>query len=527
MALQFYMTEVGKNAAMDAENQGVTLLLDQIAVGAAKYNAANAKGSTSLKAELARYPLNGGSVEPESHTLRLVSNIESTITADIFEIALYTKSGVLFALASTLGDDPILRLANDIVSLVTFGFVIVDIDLSNVQISMDSNTPVAVQLMNQHLAHSDPHPQYALLKAVLEKFKAHSDDKNPHSQYATDSDLSEAAAYFASLLEVHKRGSNPHPQYLLNSTFGVDLEMKANLNTKRIAANRVLGWDGANGDYDYFSGTISWNRVGAGSISFKPYRAYGQFLLYLRVSTAVECNAVVTVFDGAGTEIQKKQVWYYFGDWATIDKYHVMEIPKGGHAVVDWYTRAGNSKKADFLCGIYVEDRVKPFIPIGYSSVVDNTNTSGTEVSKDTDDYSVFPEFSWFYFDDTQKKYLELNKMSTFDTPVSRVPHYHRTKFTGLLDKQICIVAEVATQSIELPESDYKAVATQILFGETDAAGNIVVEVPFSMRNVETTNNETLVYTFAYYASEVAKNPADEFPSGHLDGLNRLFVRKI
>lgn len=64
MALQFYMTEVGKNAAMDAENQGVTLLLDQIAVGAAKYNAANAKGSTSLKAELARYPLNGGSVEP-------------------------------------------------------------------------------------------------------------------------------------------------------------------------------------------------------------------------------------------------------------------------------------------------------------------------------------------------------------------------------------------------------------------------------------------------------------------------------
>lgn len=167
MAIQFYLTERGKSIALNAEKIGLTLSLSQIAVGSSKYDAkTNAPGKQKLETELARYPLNGGSVEPESKTLRFVTSIDSHITADIFEVGLITSEGDLFAIASTTGNDPILKLVNDISTIVTFGFKITDVNVENIQILIDPNSPISVQLMNQHLAHTDPHPQYAMLKTL-------------------------------------------------------------------------------------------------------------------------------------------------------------------------------------------------------------------------------------------------------------------------------------------------------------------------------------------------------------------------
>lgn len=165
MAVQFYLTDAGRNAVLNAENLNITISLSEIGVGSGKYSAATtAAGRTSLLNQLARYPLNGGTVEATSKTLRLISSIESQITADAYEVGLFTDNGVLFALAATTSDDPLLRLVTNITSIVTFGLTLADIDLTNVQISIDPNTPVSVALMNQHLAHVDPHPQY--LKAI-------------------------------------------------------------------------------------------------------------------------------------------------------------------------------------------------------------------------------------------------------------------------------------------------------------------------------------------------------------------------
>ena len=162
MAIKFYLTDIGRNAVLEAANiPSLKIELSHIAVGTAKYNGASAQSNTTLINEIARYPLNGGSVDEYSHTLRFIANIESTVTADIFEIGLYTDRGVLFAIAATATNNELIHLSLDIVSILTFGLVLTDVELSKIVVNIDSNSPIAVALMNQHLAHSNPHPQYA------------------------------------------------------------------------------------------------------------------------------------------------------------------------------------------------------------------------------------------------------------------------------------------------------------------------------------------------------------------------------
>ncbi|WP_335951305.1 phage baseplate protein [Acinetobacter beijerinckii] len=168
MAIQFYLTSAGRNAALNAASLGLNVSLTHIAVGSGKYDPSNAMTLTNstLVSEIERYPLNGGSVEPVSHTLRFVANIEPTQTADAYEIGLITDQGVLFAIAATTSNTPLIRLVANIVSIVTFGMLLQNIGVSNINISIDPNTPIAIALMNQHLNHANPHPQYALLTAL-------------------------------------------------------------------------------------------------------------------------------------------------------------------------------------------------------------------------------------------------------------------------------------------------------------------------------------------------------------------------
>lgn len=60
----------------------------------------------------------------------------------------------------------------------------------------------------------------------------------------------------------------------------------------------------------------------------------------------------------------------------------------------------------------------------------------------------------------------------------------------------------------------------------TDSKGDIVLGIPFEMRTVNTPNNETLVYTVAYYSKEVSKLSKDtDFPTDSLNGKHTIYVR--
>lgn len=103
---------------------------------------------------------------------------------------------------------------------------------------------------------------------------------------------------------------------------------------------------------------------------------------------------------------------------------------------------------------------------------------------------------------------------------------FHRTNFADLLNTELWVLVEVARQMVELPTSDYTAVEVQVLRALTDDNGDVVIDIPFTMRSVETPNNEKLVYTVGYYASEVTKNISDaSFPANYISGLRTIYVR--
>lgn len=173
MAIQFYLTDVGRTAALNADILGLDLQIKHIAVGDAAngglYNASiEAATMTALDNELERYLVNGGEIEPTTHTLRFTVNLNSTITADIYEIGLFDENNVLFAVASST-TTPLVRLINEVITIITFGFSLDDVD--NITLMLDVNSPLAVTLMNQHTAHEHPHAQYKRINDDTERLK--------------------------------------------------------------------------------------------------------------------------------------------------------------------------------------------------------------------------------------------------------------------------------------------------------------------------------------------------------------------
>ena len=163
MSVQFYLTDAGKAAAIDAGNLDVSIKLAYIAVGSGRYDAStDAATLSSLKTQLAKYSLSGGSTQ--NGTLNLIAAIDSTITADIYEVGLLTTDGILFAVAAVSGSDPLFNLVNEITTIITIGLALADIDAGAVTIVIDTNTSAAVQLLNEHLAADNPHPQYFVLQ---------------------------------------------------------------------------------------------------------------------------------------------------------------------------------------------------------------------------------------------------------------------------------------------------------------------------------------------------------------------------
>ena len=337
---------------------------------------------------------------------------------------------------------------------------------------------------------------------------------------ATKAALSQAIDYVSANLQQHKDAKNPHPQYLLASTFGVNLRMDASLTTPVIDTNNVLGWNGEDGTYIYQIGVNwKWGKSGYGSLTFKPYRAYGTFLLNCVLDDIYVLHITAKYFNAAGVKTHEELIINHNAAVRAATLKALITIENGGYVELDWGLRISTSHMGLASIGIYVDDRVKRFSPVGYTSVVDFSNITNDESVEVLDDYSIYPDYEWFYYANAQ--YSELNHLATFEAPVVNIPHYHRNSLSA--DSDLFIVIEVAKQTVEIPASDYPAVETQVIRGSTDTSGNIVIEIPLSMRSIDRPNNETLVYTVAYFTSE--PDITNGIPEGSIDGNHLLYVR--
>lgn len=158
---QFFLTNAGKSAAMNAATNSITIQIASIGLGKGKYDAGIAAAAKiTLTEQLGTYPLTGGSVQ--NQTMRSFVAIEPNFSEDIFELGLFLADGTLFAVASTTGSTPLFRTVEDIVAVITIGVALADIDASVVTVSIDPNTAISTALLNQHIAHGNPHPQYLM-----------------------------------------------------------------------------------------------------------------------------------------------------------------------------------------------------------------------------------------------------------------------------------------------------------------------------------------------------------------------------
>jgi hypothetical protein len=204
----------------------------------------------------------------------------------------------------------------------------------------------------------------------------------------------------------------------------------------------------------------------------------------------------------------------------------LLDIPKDGSAEVYYQISVWNKSKGFCLGSFYVNDRPKRFFPVGYTSQVDNADfTSGsTTENQQGQDYSIYPNYEWFYYSSSQQQYFQLSPTTAFDSPAARVPHFHRKVFSNI-STELWVILEVGKQTVQVP-SDYTIVETQVVRASTDDQGRCVVQIPLSMRSIATPNNETLVYKIAYYLTQVNKTINDSaFPAGSLDGIHEFYAR--
>lgn len=153
----FKITQAGKNAMLDIENNGITLRLERFAIGGGKYIPTG--NETALQAEIQRYTIVAGDIEPDTHSLRFSATLYRDSETEVWEAGLFTDNNVLFAVASR-DDKPLLKIYPDIAFVGSFGLLLDDFDISKITVVTDSNGAISIKLMQDHLAHNNPHPQY-------------------------------------------------------------------------------------------------------------------------------------------------------------------------------------------------------------------------------------------------------------------------------------------------------------------------------------------------------------------------------
>ncbi|MDO4440585.1 MAG: phage tail protein [Moraxella sp.] len=154
----FTITTAGKNAVLNAQNRGLKLTLNRLTLGTAKWTAT--KAATDLRSKRLDFTIVSAGVETQSNTLRFSVTMSSQTLFDAYEMGLYTDTGVLFAVATST-TKPLVRLHPEVAIVVgSFGLSLVDIDAQSITVNTDQNSLIAIQMMQNHNAATDPHPQY-------------------------------------------------------------------------------------------------------------------------------------------------------------------------------------------------------------------------------------------------------------------------------------------------------------------------------------------------------------------------------
>lgn len=520
--VKLIITKAGIEAALNAEVNGIVIELQKVKFSTANFTSVTNDPRTTLPGVVYESSIAAGGTSIGQNTLRCHAVVDSPTLLNIASVGLFTADGILFAVASAPTGE-LLKILPNISFIMSFGMTLQAALLDNIKVVVDPTAALAAALIYQHEKHINPHPQYATDLDVLALAEAVEDRiVKVQALLATKTALEQSVSYLLSELGIHKSAPNPHPQYLLASTFGVQILMNATVNTAIKPANRVYNWNGESGDADFGIDSITWWKYYNGTVTFTPYRSFGKFLLYVNYQPQGFGELWIRTYDKNKTLLKNVQVanisragYNQFEDPIK----HVFELPEEGYAEIYYNGRVWNKHKGSIKGSIYVDDRVKRFVPVSYSSIVDGSNFVKGRVEAEETDYSIFPAFEWFYFEMSSNQYLQV-RLGTLAAPVNEVPHFHR-KVMAALDTELWVLAEVGKQT---PDGAYVAVEQQLLRAGTDGNGIAITQIPLSMRDIALDAEERMVFKIAYYTNaKTAK--LGVFPNDYVGGIHTNYVK--
>ncbi len=520
--VKLIITKAGIEAALNAEVNGILIELDKVKFSTANFTSVMNDPRTTLPNVVYESAIAAGGTSIGQNTLRCHAVVDSPTLLSIASVGLFTRDGILFAVASAPTGE-LLKILPKISFVMSFGMTLQAALLDNIKVVVDPSAALAASLIYQHEKHIDPHPQYATDLDVL-ALAAAVEERVVKLQeiLATKTALEQSISYLMSELGLHKNANNPHPQYLLASTFGVQILMNATLNTVIKPENRVYNWNGESGDANFGVGSVSWWKRHNETITFRPYRSFGKFLLYVNFQPQGDGEMWVRTYNKNKQLLKDVKVanihraaYHQYEDPIK----HVFELPEEGYAEIQYSMYVWNKHKGSADGSIYVEDRVKRFVPVSYSSIVDGSGfvKGGSEVEET--DYSAFPAFEWFYYEMSNSKYLQV-PLGTLAAPVNEVPHFHRKVLTAV-DTELWVLVEVGKQA---PGGAYMPVEQQLLRAGSDKAGVAITQIPLSMRDIAVLADERMVFKVAYYTNaKTAK--LGVFPNDSVGGIHTNYVK--
>lgn len=165
--IKLHITKAGLTAFFDARANGIKLEIDKMKYSSDNFVSVPHDPRTELNNIVSESNIVASGVRVETNTIRFVTVINSTSELHIGSMGVYTKEGVLFAIAS-VPNGSLFKVYNGISFTATFGISLNSQILEDIKVILDPNSALAFSMVQDHENHIHPHPQYAKNSEVID-----------------------------------------------------------------------------------------------------------------------------------------------------------------------------------------------------------------------------------------------------------------------------------------------------------------------------------------------------------------------
>ena len=164
--VQLKITKVGMEAVFDAENRGLSLELDRMVYSSANFESETLDPRTTIPNVVYESAIAVGGMSEDRKTMRFFTTITAPAETRFGSVGVYTKQGVLFAVASVPTGD-LFKVYGGVSFIASFGLSLSPTVSSMISIVTDEQGALALLTMLNHESAENPHPQYkAMIDAI-------------------------------------------------------------------------------------------------------------------------------------------------------------------------------------------------------------------------------------------------------------------------------------------------------------------------------------------------------------------------